>query len=78
MPAWRPRTCCSRSTRDSACFFGVFDHEPAVKEALGIPVAVRTVGTIALGHEDPENARPSRSSRRDRRRVGDVVHVGRW
>ncbi len=61
-----------------ACFFGVFDHEPAVKEALGIPAAVRTVGTIALGHEDPDGARPSRSSRRDRRRVGDVVHVGRW
>ena len=61
-----------------ACFFGVFDHEPALKAALGIPAAVRTVGTIALGHEDRTGARPSRSSRRDRRPVGDVVHVGRW
>ncbi len=61
-----------------ACLFGVFDHEPALKTALDIPVSVRTVATIALGHEDTEHARPSRSSGRDRRRVGDVVHVGRW
>lgn len=61
-----------------ACFFGVFDHEPALKAALGIPAAVRTVGTIALGYEDRGGARPSRSSRRDRRPVGDVLHVGRW
>lgn len=60
-----------------ACFFGVFDHEPAVREALGIPDGIRTVGTIALGHpaEDP---RPGRSAGRPRRPVGDVVHRGGW
>jgi nitroreductase len=61
-----------------ACFFGVFDHEPALKTALGIPPEVRTVGTVALGHEQRDGARPSRSAARARRPVGDVVHVGRW
>jgi nitroreductase len=61
-----------------ACFFGVFDHEPPLKTVLGIPAAVRTVGTIALGHEAREGARPSRSVGRERRAIGDVVHVGRW
>ena len=61
-----------------ACFFGVFDHEPALRSALGIPGHVRTVGTIAIGRPDPEQARPSRSSARGRRDVGDVLHRGRW
>ena len=61
-----------------ACFFGVFDHEPALRSALGIPGHVRTVGTIAIGRPDPEQVRPSRSSARGRRDVGDVLHRGRW
>jgi nitroreductase len=61
-----------------ACFFGVFDHEAALKHRLGIPDVVRTVGTIAIGHPDLAHDRPSRSSRRRRRDVGDVVHPGRW
>jgi nitroreductase len=61
-----------------ACFFGLFDHEAALKTALGIPDDVRPVGTIALGHPAPDADRPSRSAARGRRRLDDVVHRGGW
>lgn len=62
-----------------ACLFGVFEHEPAVCAAFGVPAGVRTVATIALGHPDPSADRPSRSaSTRPRRPIGDLVHRGRW
>lgn len=62
-----------------ACLFGVFDHEPAVARAFGIPDGVRTVAAVALGHPDPGADRPSRSAAtRTRRAVGDQVHRGRW
>ena len=60
-----------------ALFFGLFEHEGAVKEALGIPAGRRPVGTIALGYATPDQ-RPSASSQRPRRPVDDVVHRGRW
>ena len=37
-----------------ACFFGLFDHEPAVFAALGVPEGWRALGTIALGHPAPD------------------------
>jgi nitroreductase len=62
-----------------ACLFGVFEHEPAVAAAFGVPAGVRTVATIALGHPDPDADRPSRSAAtRPRRSVGDQVHRGHW
>ncbi len=59
-----------------ACLFGLFEHEPAVAEAFGIPADRRIVGTIALGH--PATGRPGRSATRPRRPLGDVVHRGHW
>jgi nitroreductase len=60
-----------------ACFFGLFEHEAAVKAAFGIPEPVRPVGTMALGHA-AEGDRPGRSARRGRRSLDDVVHRGGW
>jgi nitroreductase len=60
-----------------AVFFGQFEHEGAVKEALGIPADRRPVGTIALGYAAPDQ-RPSRSARRPRRPLDEVVHRGHW
>jgi len=61
-----------------ACFFGQFEHEGALKEALGIPVERRPIGTIALGWADAEVERPGGSSRRPRRTLDEVVHRGGW
>jgi nitroreductase len=62
-----------------ACFFGLFDHEPAVLEELGVPAGWRAVGTIALGHPaEDASAAPGRSAARGRRSVDEVLHRGRW
>ena len=60
-----------------ALFFGQFEHEPAIKQALGIPEDRRPVGTIALGYA-AEEQRPSASSTRPRRSFDDEVHRGAW
>lgn len=57
-----------------ACFFGQFDHEPAVLEAFGVPADRRALGTIALGHPAPDE--PGRSQARPRRT--DITHRGGW
>lgn len=59
-----------------ACFFGLFGHEAAVLEALGVPDGWRAVGTVALGRPAPDE--PGRSAARPRRTVDQVLHRGRW
>jgi nitroreductase len=56
-----------------ACFFGLFDHEPALLADLRVPAGRRAVGTIALGHPAPDE--PGRSAARDRR---PTVHWAEW
>ena len=60
-----------------ALFFGQFEHESAVKLALGIPADRRPVGTIALGYATTDQ-RASQSSTRRRRSFDEVVHRGGW
>ncbi len=57
-----------------SCFFGAFEHEPAVIEGLGIPEGRRIVGTVALGY--PAQNRPSSSSTRPRRSLDEVIYYG--
>lgn len=57
-------------------FFGVFDHEAAVLDALGVPAGWRAVGTVVIGHPLPDA--PGRSAGRPRRSVAERVHRGRW
>jgi nitroreductase len=61
-----------------ALFFGQFEHEPAVKAALGIPADRRPVGTIALGYAARSDERASASSHRPRRPLDEIIHRGRW
>lgn len=61
-----------------ACFFGVFEHEAALRRELGVPEPVRLAGTVALGYADPAADRPSRSAGRERRPAADQVHRGGW
>jgi nitroreductase len=56
-----------------ACFFGQFDHEPAVRAALRVPEGRRALGTIAIGRPAPDEPGRSASRRRTRR-----VRAGEW
>jgi nitroreductase len=60
-------------------FFGPFDHEADVLQALGIPSDHQTIGTIALGWPDNErDTRAGTSASRPRRTADDVIHWGGW
>lgn len=61
-----------------ACFFGQFEHEPAVRQQFGVPEDRRAVGTIAIGHPDPTTARPSTSTSRPKRPTSETTHYGHW
>lgn len=59
-----------------ALFFGLFDHESVVRERFGVPPSFRAMGAVALGHRCAD--RLSRSQRRRRRPLGEVIHRGKW
>lgn len=59
-----------------ALFFGLFEHEDAVRERFGVPAGRRAVGVVALGHRAPD--RPSGSAARGRPPLDAVVHRARW
>jgi nitroreductase len=62
-----------------ALFYGLFEHEPAVLAALGVPDGWRALGAVALGWPAPSGAdRPGRSAARPRPPLDDVIHRGRW
>lgn len=60
-----------------ALFFGLFDHEPDVARAFGVPDDRRAVGAIALGHPAGQQ-RASQSSNRPRPPLHQIVHRGSW
>ncbi len=60
-----------------AAFFGMFGHEPAVRQRFDVPTDRRGVGTIAIGHPAGDD-RPSRSAGRGRPDLGDVLHRSQW
>jgi nitroreductase len=59
-----------------ALFFGLFDHEAEVLEALGVPEGWRALGAVVLGWPAPDE--PGRSVNRPRPDLAAVVHRGRW
>jgi nitroreductase len=59
-----------------ALFFGLFDREPTVLDALGVPADRRGLGVVALGHPAPDQ--PGRSAARIRLPSGELVHRGGW
>jgi nitroreductase len=60
-----------------ALFFGLFEHERPVLDALGVPASWRAVGTIAVGWPAQDD-RPSRSAARGRPPLDEVLHRGGW
>lgn len=61
-----------------ALLFGLFDHERAVLEGLGVPDGRRAVGTVALGWPAPGGRGPSVSSRNGRPHPAGRVRTGTW
>lgn len=59
-----------------ALFFGLFDHEDAVRARFGVPPGRRAVGAVALGHRAPD--RPSASAARRRPPLDEVIHRTHW
>ncbi len=59
-----------------ACFFGLFDHEESVLDALGVPTGWRGLGCVALGHAATSD--PGRSAARARHPLEHVLHRGGW
>lgn len=57
-----------------ASLFGLFGHERAVLEGLGVPEEWRALGAVALGW--PAEDEPGRSVNRLRPPLGDVIHRG--
>ena len=53
-----------------ALFFGVFEHEDAVRRRFGVPEGHRVIGALALGHA-AETQRPSLSAGRGRADLHD-------
>ena len=60
-----------------AAFFGMFEHELAVRRRFGVPPDRRGVGTVALGRPAPDD-RPSQSAHRGRPPLDDMLHRSHW
>ena len=60
-----------------AAFFGMFDHERAVRKRFGVPPDRRGVGTVAIGHRSGDD-RPSQSAARPRPALDEVVRRSHW
>jgi nitroreductase len=60
-----------------ALFFGIFQGEEALMDALGVPGGYRPIGAIAVGYPTPgEHSKPTLES--GRRFLDDVVKWERW
>jgi nitroreductase len=60
-----------------ALFFGIFQGQQALMDALGVPEGYRPIGAIAVGHPTPgERSRPELAS--GRRVLDHVVRWERW
>ena len=62
----------AESEKIGALFFGIFDHENALKKKFEIPEEYKAVGTIALGYA-ADSQRPSSSTLRKRATVDDLI-----
>jgi len=63
-----------------ALFFGVFNGEEALRNALDVPADLELLGAIALGHpaDDRDAVGTGRSARRPRRSPEQVIHRSGW
>ena len=61
-----------------ALFFGVFDREAELRDALGVPARLELLGAIALGYPADGETRGGGSASRRRRPPTEIIHRGGW
>jgi nitroreductase len=60
-----------------ACFFGIPPEQmPQFKDAFGVPAEYTPIGAVSVGYRAPDHR--SKSLKRGRRSLDEVVHFGRW
>jgi nitroreductase len=60
-----------------ALFFGIFQGEQDLMNALGVPEGYRPIGAIAVGHPTPgESSKPELPT--GRRDIGEIIRWERW
>ena len=60
-----------------ACFFGIPPEQiPGYRAEFGVPETFTPIGAVSVGYRAPDHR--SRSLRRGRRPVDEVVHRGHW
>ena len=60
------------------CFIGLFDREERIKENFSVPQSHEALGVLILGYPDIEEVAVGGSQKRERRPLGEVVHLGSW
>lgn len=61
-----------------AWYFGIFHGEEELLRYLGVPEGLRPVGAVALGYPSERERRRGSGLWRDRKRLEETVHFGRW
>jgi nitroreductase len=64
--------------RLGALFFGLFVEPRRTLDAFGVPTHVDCVGAIAIGERASDDAPTGTGSRRSRRPLSDIAHLGTW
>ena len=61
-----------------ALLFGIFRHERDLLDRFEVPRQMRAIGAVALGYRTLDDQPSGSPTRRQRRPVAEVVHVGQF
>ena len=59
-------------------YFGIFYGEAELMRHLGVPDGLRPIGAVALGYPTEREQRRGSGLWRERKRLEEALHVGRW
>jgi nitroreductase len=59
-------------------YFGIFHGEVELMRQLGVPEGLRPIGALALGYPSERERRGGAGVGRDRKRLEETLHFGRW
>jgi nitroreductase len=59
-------------------YFGIFHGEAELMRQLGVPEGLRPIGALALGYPSEGERRRGSGIGRDRKKLEETLHFGRW